>query len=241
MDAHVAAEAERQGGAGEELYWSYLRSLDQIEKRRSELASFEPEFQRARQNAEAAYRRFADLKEKRRKAGLGIKDEQGRQDEWLEREAEANSAAETEAAARKVYERIQNPSKSGDFGEYAARQKILSAGAASNPRGIQNKSGHGLDLVADLPDKGGKKQYLFAEVKEEGGRLSADQQNPETYIRSRLERSSSPEAKRILVELESGRAEVGRMLLFKVTDISKTTGNYKMQVLDWATGVKVEL
>ena len=69
--------------------------------------------------------------------------------------------------------------------------------------------------------------------KEEGSRLSDAQRDPMAFIFSRLEKSGSPEGRRILAELRCGQAEIGQVLIFKVKDISKTTGGYKLKVLDW--------
>lgn len=239
MDASVAAEADRleqQGLKGDDLYWRFLGARGYAAAQTTKYANAREAYAQVAQDAVAARDAFRVLAEDRRRAGLGMVDKEGGIEQWVEKEGKARKATEAEMEKSKNLARIDNPARPGDFGEYMARREVEDRGLAKNPRSIQNNSGQGLDLVGDMPEKNGKRRYLFAEVKEEGSKLSKHQKNPEWYIRSRLEASDQIDAKRILAELDSGQAEIGRMLLIRVTNISKTTGQCEIKLLDWNRG-----
>lgn len=239
MDAAIVGEAdamEQRGGPGEAVLGLFMAAREDADQRAAQLDAQRGAHAALVRKADDAREALRQLRESRRLAGLGRADAQGNQAPLLEAESQARQAREQVEASSKARALLENPARPGDFGEHQARRYIVTHALGSNPRAIQNASGHGIDIVADMPPRDGIKQYLFAEVKEESARLSDAQKDPNAFVLSRLEASDQLEARRILHEIQSGQAVIARTLLIRVSDISKASGTYRIQHQPWTQG-----
>jgi Holliday junction resolvase-like predicted endonuclease len=222
----VEDEARRVEGK-REIADRYDELMSNIEERAIGLEEARAEYVATELKRNQARGKWVSTKEAARRQGLG----EPRTIEDLEIKKQYETA-------EKELERIRQDilildigiDKTGILGETLAKEYLQSQ-HYTNIRSIQNSSGHGIDIVAELNG-----ETFFFEVKSSetsfAPGLSERQRNIKWFVEDVLERSNSLDAKDLLRRIKSGELEVKGSII-EVTDIDRLSRKRNINPRNW--------
>jgi hypothetical protein len=217
-----------------ELLDRYDELVRSLERRSEDLIKAEAE-------GEAAARKYAELRRewwsaKKTASDAGEAFPRKSSKELFERDLQLDDDYQTarrrlNEAEREIRRAQFGITNTGDIAEKSIARDYLLDSGFENIRSVQNRSGHGIDIVATRKSDG---KTIFFEVKgsetSRAGRLSERQKDATAFVTGSVEDLSPKDQQELLAQIGSGKVE-GYVL--EITDINLLARQGKVNIRPW--------